>query len=100
MAAPGWLKSFAKKQKIGIEGKSSGALSDALLKQKIGTEGKSSGALSDAVRESVAVRTPVDVSAVDDYLADELIQVTHTVLGLHSMHINSKGRRANHQIKK
>jgi len=59
MAAPGWLKSFAKKQKIGMEG-------------------KSSGALSDAVRESVAVRTPVDVSAVDDYLADELIQVTHT----------------------
>jgi len=52
----GWLKSFAKKQKIG-------------------TEGKSSGALSDAVRESVAVRAPVDVSAVDDYLADELIQV-------------------------
>ena len=60
MAAPGWLKSFAKKQKIGVEG-------------------KSSGALSDAVRESVAIRAPVDVSAVDDYLADELIQVTHCV---------------------
>ena len=47
-AVPGWLKSFAKKQKIG---------------------GRSSVASSDAVPQSAAVRAPVDVSAVDDYLA-------------------------------
>jgi hypothetical protein len=48
-AVPGWLKSFAKKQKIG---------------------GRSSVASSDALPQSAAVRAPVDVSAVDDYLDD------------------------------
>ena len=47
-AVPRWLKSFAKKQKIG---------------------GRSSVASRDVVPQSAAVRAPVDVTAVDDYLA-------------------------------
>ena len=57
IAVPGLLKGFAKKQKIG---------------------GRSSVALSDAVPQSVAVRAPVDVSAVDHYLAGGQIRTSQT----------------------
>ncbi len=68
-AVPGWLKGFAKKQKIG---------------------GRSSVASSDAVPHSAAVRAPVDMSAVHDYFLDAFIK---NIAGLVCCNIQSETSR-------